>query len=189
MHPLIASAAEGRLPDWARASAKRRKHVARVADLLGRWADALDLEPDDRARWRAAGILHDALHDADFEDIRPLVGPDVRDWPGKMLHGPAAAARLASDGVEDRSLLLAITWHTVGHPDFDRLGKALYMADYLEPGREYESDKQARRRAKAPREMDAVLRDVAIDRIARSLRKGRPLLPPTVRFWNAMADG
>ena len=188
MHPLVADAAEGRLPEWAEASAKRRKHVQRVADLMSRWAEALDLDERDCARWRAAGILHDALHDAEFEDIRPLVGPDVRDWPGKMLHGPAAASRLSDEGVDDRSLLLAITWHTVGHRDFDRLGKALYMADYLEPGREYESDRQGLRRARVPRELDTVLREVAIDRIARSMRKGRPLLEPTVRFWNAMAD-
>lgn len=189
MHPLIADAAEGRLPEWARASSKRRAHVQRVSDLLGRWAGTLELGETDTARWRAAGTLHDALHDAEFDDIRPLVGPDVRDWPGKMLHGPAAASRLADDGVEDRSLLLAITWHTVGHADFDELGKALYMADYLEPGREYESDKQALRRSRAPRELDAVLKEVAIDRIARSMRKDRPLLEPTVRFWNSMTDG
>jgi HD superfamily phosphohydrolase YqeK len=189
LHPLIAAAADGRLPDWAEASPSRREHVARVSALMDRWAERAGLSDDDRARWRAAGLLHDALRDADFDDLRSLVSPDLRDKPGKMLHGPAAAARLREEGVEDGPLLLAIAWHTLGHPDFDDLGKALYLADYTEPGRDYESKKLAKKRDRVPAELDRVLRKVARDRIRRSVKKGRPLLEPTVGFWNALVEG
>lgn len=189
LHPLIAAAADGRLPDWAEASSGRRKHVARVSKLMERWAERAGLSDDDRARWRAAGLLHDALRDADHDELRALVPPDLRNIPGKMLHGPGAAARLRQDGVEDEPLLLAIAWHTLGHPDFDTLGKALYLADYTEPGRDYESQKLAKKRARVPDELDAVLVDVATDRIRRSIKKGRPLLAPTVGFWNALVEG
>ena len=53
VHPIIVAAAEGDLPDWAVAGDKRRAHMARVSELLGQWADALELNPDDRLRWRA----------------------------------------------------------------------------------------------------------------------------------------
>jgi len=188
VHPVIAAAADGRLPSWAEASNTRREHVARVSRLMDRWADALGLPEVDRVRWRAAGLLHDALRDADFDTLRPMVDPGLRDSPGKMLHGPAAAARLRDEGVEDEPLLLAIAWHTLGHPDFDRLGRALYLADYTEPGRDYESPELAEKRDRVPTAMDAVLLEVATDRIARSLRKGRPLLEPTVGFWNGLPD-
>jgi HD superfamily phosphohydrolase YqeK len=189
LHSVIADAASGRLPEWAQVSPERRAHADRVAELMGRWAGRSDLDPHGVARWRAAGRLHDALRDADFDTLRPLVGPELRDAPGKMLHGPAAAARLRADGVDDEPLLLAVAWHTLGHPDFDRLGRALYLADYSEPGRDYESPALAAQRERVPDEMDAVLREVATERIGRSLRKGRPLLPQTVAFWNALVDG
>ncbi len=189
LHPVVARAARGELPEWAVAREKRRAHIGRVADLLERWATALELGPDDVARWRAAGFLHDSLHDADPEQIRPLVPLEFKDAPGKLLHGPAAAERLRRDGVEDEELLLALTWHTLGHERFGPLGKALYLADYTEPGREYDSDQLAGWRERAPAEMDAVLRDVAAHRIGRSLGKGRPLMPQTVAFWNGMLNG
>lgn len=188
LHPLVVAAADGRLPDWADASPARREHMGRVADLMDHWARRAGLPDDDRARWRAAGLLHDGLRDADFDRLRPLVEPDLRDRPGKMLHGPAAAARLRDEGVDDPPLLLAIAWHTLGHPGFDLLGKCLYLADYAEPGREYESPDLAAMRARVPGEVDAVLREVAVDRIARSLEKRRPLLEPTVGFWNALVE-
>ena len=188
LHPLVERAAAGELPAWAEASSGRREHVRRVADLMGAWAGRLGLMPHDGARWRAAGLLHDALRDADFESLRPLVDPGLRDVPGKMLHGPAAAARLRADGVTDEALLLAIAWHTLGHPEFDDLGRALYLADYTEPGRDYESAELAAKRDRVPDDMTGVLREVAEDRIARSLAKGRPLLEPTVGFWNRLVE-
>ncbi|MFW5950801.1 MAG: HD domain-containing protein [Gemmatimonadota bacterium] len=189
LHPRIADAAAGRLPAWAEATAERREHVARVAGLMGKWAGRLGLSPVDTARWRASGLLHDSLRDAAFETLRPLVGPELRDAPGKMLHGPAAAARLRQDGVDDEPLLLAIAWHTLGHPDFDPLGKALYLADYTEPGRAYESPGLAALRARVPEELDAALQEVAVARIGRSLQRRRPLLTPTVEFWNSILEG
>jgi HD superfamily phosphohydrolase YqeK len=189
LHPLITAAAEGRLPDWAEASKRRRKHVARVSELMGTWAERAGLSEVDRVRWRAAGLLHDALRDADHDHLRTLVSEELREHPGKMLHGPAAAARLREEGVDDEPLLLAIAWHTLGHPDFDALGKALYLADYTEPGRNYESKKLAAKRDRVPAEMDAVLLDVATDRVRRSIKNGRPLLDPTVGFWNRLVDG
>lgn len=156
---------------------------------MGAWAERGELSPDDRARWRAAGLLHDALRDADFDRLRPLVAPELRGLPGKMLHGPAAAARLRRDGLDDEAFLLAVAWHTLGHPDFDGLGKALYVADYTEPGRDYESPALASKRARMPHAMDEVLREVATDRIGRSLKRGRPLLEETVGFWNNLVEG
>ena len=35
------------------------------------------------------------------------------------------------------AVLDAIRWHTVGFAEWDRTGRALYMADFLEPGRQF----------------------------------------------------
>lgn len=183
---MIAAAADGRFPDWAEMSGPRRDHATRVSDLMDHWAGRFDLSAADTARWRAAGLLHDTLRDADFDTLRPWVEPELRDAPGKMLHGPATAARLRIEGVDDEPLLLAVAWHTLGHPDFDRMGRALYLADYTEPGRDYDSPDLAGKRDRVPDDMDDVLREVAADRITHSIQRGHPLLEPTVGFWNGL---
>lgn len=186
MHPLIAAAADGRLPDWVEASQERRDHMLRVAEVMEAWGAAMGLELRELSRWRAAALLHDALRDADPDRLRARVPAEFAEWPDGMLHGPATAARLEAEGVRDRAVLAAIEWHTVGHPELDRLGKALYLADFTEPGRD--GDRLAALRARVPAEMDAVLAEVTADRIGLTLDGRYPLRPPTVAFWNSLVD-
>jgi len=184
----VLEAANGRLPDWAEAGPERRKHIERVAALLDSWADQAELPEEDRQRWRAAGYLHDALRDATPESLRPLVSGDLAALPGSLLHGPAAATRLRREGVVDEELLGAVAFHTLGDPGLGPLGRALYAADCLEPVRTYHVEGRAQLCGRAAAELDAVTREVARLRIAHLLRKGLPLHPRTVAFWNALAE-
>lgn len=187
-HPVLVAAAGGALPSWTVATPDRRAHLARVADLMGEWAGAFGLQPDDVTRWRAAGMLHDGLKDADPRALRSLVEPPDRDLPDELLHGPAAAARLRTDGVRDEPVLRAVAWHTTGHPALDRLGRALYLADYLEPGRRHASAHTARMRERVPADPDGVLTELAAERIIRAIGHHFPLRDPTVRFWNDLVQ-
>jgi 2-amino-4-hydroxy-6-hydroxymethyldihydropteridine diphosphokinase len=184
MHPLIEAAAAGSLPPWAEASRKRVEHIARVSALLGEWADALDLSETDRKRWRAVGTLHDALHDAKHDALRTSVPESFRDAPGKLLHGPACVVRLEQEGVDDADLLHAIMYHTIGHPDFTTIGRALYAADYLEPGRPQDPEIRAALRSRMPVEMDAVVATILKARLLEQIGDGKKLRPETVAFWN-----
>ena len=170
LRPVVCAAARGELPEWARASEKRRAHIGRVAALMGEWAAALGLPEEERTRWLAAGWLHDALREAPPEELRPLVPEEFRGLPGKLLHGPAAAERLA--GEADPELLDAIRYHTLGSARFGRLGRALYLADFLEPGRRFEPEWTASMRARMPAENEWLL-----DR------------PSSQRLYSAFSDG
>ena len=86
----------------------------------------------------------------------------------------------------DEGFLRAVAYHTIGHPELDELGRALFMADYLEPGRRYDPDGLAALRARMPAARDEVLLTVLRARIHRQLREGRPLRPETVAFWNVV---
>ena len=183
---LLEEAAAGRLPDWSTVSPRRFDHMRRVADLLGAWADALGLPADECTRWRAAGILHDALRETAPDELRPHVPPQLRSLAGKLLHGPAAAERLREEGVDDESFLRAVAYHTLGHPELDELGRALFIADYIEPGRRYDPAQLATLRARMPHARDDVLLDVLRARVGRLLREGRPMRPETVAFWNVV---
>jgi HD superfamily phosphohydrolase YqeK len=183
---LLDAAAIGRLPPWANVGAERVEHMRRVAALMADWSARLGLPERDRTRWTAAGFLHDALRDAPPAELRALLEPGLRDLPDRLLHGPAAAARLRADGIDDEPLLRAIAWHTLGHADFDDIGRALYIADYVEPGRTYDPGPLAVLRARMPAELAAVLRSVLCRRMEHLIAERRIIRPETAGLWNAV---
>lgn len=162
------------LPPWAHVTPARRGHIERVAGLLNDWAGALRVAPAERDRWQRAAWLHDALRDAPLD--------------GFMAHGPAAADRAAQDGEHDRGVLDAVRYHTIGYAGWDDVGRMLYLADFLEPGRDFDPEGRRSLAARVAAERDAVLREVTRRRIAWVLRSGWSLLPETVAFWNALAS-
>lgn len=170
------------LPAWAQVTDKRLAHIARVTALLERWAAEMSLPPEERAAWRDAGLWHDALRDAPDAELRALV-PDER-YPAQMLHGPAAAIRLERDGESRGDVLDAVRWHTIGAPDWPRAGVALYMADFLEPGRSFARRDRAFIAAHVPRDFDGAFRQVVRMRLTWSLTEGNMLYPETVALWN-----
>jgi HD superfamily phosphohydrolase YqeK len=173
------------LPAWACVNEKRRAHIARVTALLDRWAAELHISPDEARAWHDAGVLHDALRDAPEADLRALV-PDVS-LPSRILHGPAAAARLASEGETRVDVLEAVRWHTVGNGAWARTGRALYMADFLEPGRSFARADRAFLASHLGHDFDGVFRQVVRQRLEWSLREGNRLYPETVSLWNGVA--
>lgn len=188
-HPLIAAAASGRLPAWAVAGEERRAHMARVAGLLERWCRDGGRGRGQVTRWRAAGYLHDSLRDAPLEPLASILPDRFRSLPGTAYHGPAAAVRLAREGVDDRELLHAIRWHTLGSRRFGALGKALVAADALEPGRTHRAAWRRTLRKRVPHDIDRVLVEILADRMGYLLQARRTVHPRTLRFWNSLVNG
>jgi len=163
---------------------KRLVHVARVAALLDAWGRARRVGTRERRRWLRAAWLHDALKDAPRWVVRDLSG-GVWNAPS-LWHGPAAAVWAAHEGERDPGILDAVRFHSVGYADWDEVGRMLYLADYLEPGRRHNGRAQADLAAGVADDPDGVLRIVAAERIGRGVAKGWPLVPETVAFWNAL---
>ena len=171
------------LPPWAKVSEKRRRHIVSVTTLLAQWADVMGIPSEERAAWLDAGVFHDALKDAPDDELYALVG-DVAYEP-QMIHGPAAAAYLERLGERRQSVLDAVRYHTVGYLDWDRTGRALYMADFLEPGRKFSQRDRAFLAEQVPHDFDGVFRQVVRARLEWSLHEGYSLFPETVSLWNA----
>jgi 2-amino-4-hydroxy-6-hydroxymethyldihydropteridine diphosphokinase len=172
------------LPSWAQVSNKRRAHIERVVALLDRWAAALQLPDDEASRWRAAGTLHDALRDAPEEMLRALTGEGA--VPAELLHGPAAAIRAEQDGERRQDVLDAVRYHTIGAPHWERTGRALYLADFLEPGRKFLVSERAELADRVPADFDDAFREGVRLRIEWSLEQRGKLFPETVALWNAV---
>lgn len=157
-------------------------HLASVAAVMQDWATRLGLDRRERARWTAAGWLHDALRDADPEGL----AAEADEFPAKVRHGPAVAARLREAGVDDEEMLQAIAYHSLGCGGMERLGRYLYLADYLEPGRTFDRTVLDELAQHLPHDPLTALRGVCARRIAHQLGKGTALRPETVAFWNEL---
>jgi 2-amino-4-hydroxy-6-hydroxymethyldihydropteridine diphosphokinase len=171
------------MPEWACVTERRLDHITRVTELLDDWSSALRLAADEAQAWHDAGRFHDALRDAPEAELRRLAG-DPPGYTLEMLHGPAAAARMERGGESRAELLDAVRFHTVGSATWGRLGKALYMADYLEPGRKFSRADRAYLASQVPHDFDATFRQVLRNRLEWSLREGMRLFPEAVALWN-----
>ena len=173
------------LPDWAIVTPARREHIERVAELAAHWAIEMGVSDSERHRWLRAVWLHDALRDATAEELARMA-PDAP-WPLDLRHGPASAERAKAEGETDGGVLEAVRYHSIGCAEWDMVGRILYCADYLEPGRKFAREWRAELAERLPSQPSLVLRQVARVRVGHVVNSGRPLLEPMVRFWNSLA--
>jgi predicted HD superfamily hydrolase involved in NAD metabolism len=132
----------------SRLSEGRYEHTLRVADTAEDLALAHDLDAD---RARLAALLHDAAREMEPEEFLDLaqewhlrVGDSERQSP-KLLHGPVAAELAKRElAVDDEEVLEAVRAHTTGKPELGPLALVLYVADKIEPARDYPSVERLR---------------------------------------------
>lgn len=138
---------------WLREKAHAMLKPNRVAHVIGVEAEAVKLanfwgeDPEDAAE---AGILHDITKKLGLDDQLILcekygiINDKAETENVKLLHAKTGAA-LARDmfGISDR-VYEAIRWHTTGKPDMNLLEKIVYMADYIEPNRDFEGVEKLR---------------------------------------------
>jgi 2-amino-4-hydroxy-6-hydroxymethyldihydropteridine diphosphokinase len=172
------------LPRWAVVSDKRRAHIARVVALIEQWAGAMGLPAAERRAWSDAARWHDSLRDAPEDQLRAITGDATGD--ANLLHGPAAAVQLHRGGERRRDVLDAVRFHTVGSAAWGATGRALYMADFLEPGRSFARGDRAFLARQVPHDFDGTFRQVVRSRLEWTLRDGKQLLPETVALWNTV---
>ena len=131
---------------WLREKAYAFLDERRIAHVAGCESEAVLLamhwgeEPEKAA---TAGILHDItkkLGESDQLNLCRKYGimcDNAELQNPKLLHAKTGAA-LAKDlfGVSDE-VVEAIRWHTTGKPDMTLLEKIIYLADYIEPTRDF----------------------------------------------------
>jgi HD superfamily phosphohydrolase YqeK len=165
-------------------SPKRTEHIGRVVALLRHWAVELRLPQDEARRWLWAGWLHDALRDAPEAEMRRWA-PEIA-GPVELRHGPAAAARAELEGEADADVLSAVRWHSVGWEGWGRTGRALYCADFLEPGRSFDQAERTALAVRFPDDADGVLREVVTRRLIYAEQQGWTLPPESMAFRRAI---
>jgi HD superfamily phosphohydrolase YqeK len=172
------------LPEWAVVTPARREHIERVAELAAGWAQRMGVPDSERNRWLRAAWLHDALRDAPLEELARWA--ESIPGPPELEHGPASSARARAEGEDDRGVLDAVRYHSLGLAEWDMVGRILYCADFLDPGRPFDQERRADLAARLPEDPSGVLREVARSRLLHIVKSGWPVLDPTTRFWNSL---
>ena len=96
-----------------------------------------------------AGLMHDVAKRMPIDKQLALckkikLHPDEVAYP-KMLHAPAGAGFLKKHyELKDKKILSAIQYHTMGCKDMTLFDKLIYMADYIEPCRNFDGVKELR---------------------------------------------
>jgi predicted HD superfamily hydrolase involved in NAD metabolism len=160
----------------------RFAHVVRVARMAGRLAHAHGLDP---ARARVAGLLHDLarLYPAERllrECAERGMAIDAFERANPVVLHARLGAELAHEryGIDDEPVLSAIRKHTLADAVMSPLDAVLYLADGLEPGRDFAE--RAELAALAFRDLDAAMRATLAASIAYLGPAGRALAPQTL---------
>ena len=118
----------------------------RIPHVLGTEQEAIRLAERygaDVEKARVAALLHDCTKKLDMPEQLTLCRQygieldELEQKALKLLHAKTGAA-IARDvyGVDDE-IYRAIWWHTTGHADMTLLEKIIYLADYIEPSRDF----------------------------------------------------
>lgn len=119
----------------------RYTHSLNVADTAAKLAIVNDLDAD---KAYLAGLMHDYAKNLSDEELleiaqqHDLIKDEVEVLAPYLLHGPVAAFLLKENNIiTDEEILQAIRLHTTGSKEMTPFDTIIYMADYIEPGRNY----------------------------------------------------
>ena len=108
-----------------------------AVQLARRWGE----NPESAA---VAGILHDITKILSYDEQLILcekygiILDNAEKENPKLLHAITGAAKARDLFGVSEEIYEAIRWHTTGKPDMTTLEKIIYLADYIEPTRDFE---------------------------------------------------
>lgn len=125
---------------------KRKAHVYGVVKTARALAEKYGCDAD---KAEQAALYHDMFRSTPVEVLNMYVrqlglSPAYID-NANLAHGPIAAVIMQRDyGVEDQDVINAVRYHTTGRAGMSLLEKIVYLADAIEPGRNYPTVEKAR---------------------------------------------
>ena len=158
--------------------AKRLLHTLNVGYLSAHLADVFGCDKD---KALIAGALHDCAKELPLErqlELAKIYSGDLF-TEKKLLHSPAGAVFARDEfGIEDKEILDAICYHTTGRGDMTLLEKIVYLADKIEPSRNY-TDLTPIRSA-AEKDLESAMRMTALAVKNKFVSQGRDIHPMTL---------
>ncbi len=172
-------------------SSHRYRHSLGVADAAVYLANKYGADKDVAY---IAALLHDYAKDFSKEQVEEyisqnnLVIDEIMSGVYQLLHGKIAAhiAKKQFD-INDKDILNAIEYHTTGRKEMSKLEKIIYLADFIELGRNYVGVEELR--IVAEQNLDEAVLLALNNTIKYVISTGKLLHTNTVEARNALLLG
>lgn len=128
---------------------KRFEHSLRVAETAKKLAEIYGV---DVKKAYLAGLIHDCAKYNEEVYIKKY-NIDFSIYPVSSIKDPVLHSFLGAEvakkvyNIYDRDVLKAIEYHTTGRPDMSDLEKIIFIADAIEPARDFEGIEKIRKLA------------------------------------------
>lgn len=163
----------------------REKHIAGVVAAAEMIRSEVFPHLDKEEVYTAA-FYHDCTKNEDQMHLLKEYGIEPTD---ELLRSPAVihaftgAERLKKEG-KSENIVNAVRYHTTGRPNMTEIEKIIFIADYIEENREYESCKNARneylKNEKTVESIDNLILKILKDTIEHLKKKGAYVYPLTI---------
>lgn len=167
----------------------RFEHCLRVEQMAVQLAK---LNHEDVEKAAVAGLIHDYAKERTAKEFKQVIiakkmDPDLLNWGNFIWHGEVGAEIIKNElKIMDEEILNAIRRHTVGAVQMTTLDKIVYVADYIEPGRDFPGVNYAREVAFA--DLDDGVRYETQHTLQYLLENNQKIYPAailTYNQWNA----
>ncbi len=169
-----------------RLSEHRFRHSVAVAQAARELANIFDQEEDLAYK---TGLLHDYAKGIAAPQLialasdNGLIEDEIEKEVPDLLHAPVGAYLLKHElGIDDPAVLEAVRVHTMGSLHMSKLDKIIFLADMIEPGRDYPG--QNRLDCLARRDLDQAMLYGLDATIRYCLDQARILHPRTITVRN-----
>ena len=165
---------------------KRFQHVLRVEETAVKLAEQYGVDVEKAS---IAGLCHDYAKQRPDEDFiaeikKKGLNPLLLDYGNAIWHGVVGAELIKDElGIWDEDILNAVRHHTTGAPVMTKLEQVIYMADYIEPGRDFVGVKKARVITAA--NLQAGVAYQTKHTLAYLIENGKPVYQKTIDTYNA----
>lgn len=164
----------------------RFAHVQRVEATAVRLAAKYGV---DQEKASIAGLVHDYAKqrpDQDFVDAIKAnqLEPDLLNWNNAIWHGVVGPVFIKAElHIYDEEILDAVRYHTTGNQFMTPLAQIIYMADYIEPGRDFDGVEQAR--LLTNQDLALAVAYQTKHTLAYLIANNQPVYPKTLATYNA----
>jgi predicted HD superfamily hydrolase involved in NAD metabolism len=179
--------------DWLKENLtpKRYEHSLGTADCAKKLAKEYGID-DEKAY--IAGLLHDCTKCFSDKKLKEIVNKYIDDADDdeknnqKTLHAPASAyIAKTTFGVEDKEILSAIRWHTLGKVKMSDFEKIIFLSDKIEERtRENWYAQPIREQLKEPNGLNKALLQCYKQTIKSLVDRDLKICPLTIEIYNSL---
>ncbi len=167
-------------------SEKRFKHVLGVEEMAVGLAAKYDVSVEKAS---IAALTHDYAKERPDDEMKFILKKeafdlDLLDYGNQIWHGIIGAFLVQRElGIQDPEILSAIRLHTTGAKVMTSLDKVIYVADYVELGRNFPGVEEAREIALM--DLDKAVAYETKHTLMHLIEKEKKIYPKTIETFNA----